>query len=189
MVSFGGSKSKNKSSSSSKTNFPTGFFDEAYGYFGDEPDYAPEYKGFGDFDKVESNLYESSKSKLYNAYDQALKIQNEELSNSGLLNSPSKYIESGARDTLNKGYISSLQQAARDASSTRLDAEQKELARETSFNVDTAKTLLANFMNKLLLAAQAGRESKGQSEGGGSGWNVGLLNFGGSQTSNANTDG
>lgn len=185
MVSFGGSKSKQKSKSESGTNFPTQFFDKAYDYFGDEPAYNPEFKGFGDFDKLESNLYGTQQSKLFNEYDRALKMQNEDLSNSGLLNSPSKLIQGGARDTLNNNYLMGIQQAARDAALGRLGAEQTEVARETNFNVDTAKTILANFMNKLLLAANAGRFSQGTSEGGGTGFNFGLLNFGGSQNSSS----
>lgn len=186
MVSFGSTKSKSRNQSTSKTVFPQTFFDQAYDYFGDEPQYDPKFVGFNDFDKLEQNLYDSSQSKLFNEYDRSLKMQNEELSNAGLLNSPSKYIQGGARDTLNQNYISGIQQAARDASSQRLGAQQDEYGRETSFNVDTAKTLLANFMNKLALATQAGREGQSTGSGDASGFNFGLLNFGGN-TSIGNT--
>jgi hypothetical protein len=49
MVSFGsGGKSKSKSKQESKTRFPKDFFDDAYSFLRGEPDYDPEYVGFGD---------------------------------------------------------------------------------------------------------------------------------------------
>ena len=121
MVSFGsGGKSKSKSKQESKTVFPQGFFDQAYDYFGNDPGYDPEYVGFEDFDRSEDTLYGGQRARVDDAYKNALGIQNEELSNSGLLNSPSKYIQGGARDTLTKGYLTTLQQAARDAAVSRM---------------------------------------------------------------------
>ena len=177
MVSFGVSgKSKNKSKNESRTVFPKGFFDDAYGYFGSDPDYNPEYVGFNDFDRVEENVYGSQRAKVDDAYRNALGIQNEELSNSGLLNSPSKYIEGGARDTLNKGYISSLQQAARDAALGRLSLEQEEAARRTGFNEKTAMAILNSWLQRLGIATQAGREASGSSSAkGGGGFNFGFI--------------
>jgi hypothetical protein len=183
MISFGSSKSNSKSKTESGTKFPTDFFNQAYGYFGNEPGYNPEYVGFNDFNKLESNIYGSQQAKISTAYDQAKKERAQELSLSGLLNSPSRYIEGGVEDSLNKNYMSALQQAARDASQQSLTAQQQEAGRQTAFNVDTAKTILTNFLNKLLLAAQAGRYSTGSSSGGGSGFNLGLLTFGPSSTS------
>ena len=172
MVSFGGGggSSKQKSKNQSKTVFPGGFFDQAYNYFGDVPDYNPEYVGFNDFDRVEDTVYGNQRAKVDDAYRNALKIQNEELSHSGLLNSPSKYIEGGARDTLNKGYISSLQQAARDAALSRLGLQQEEAARRTTFNQQTALGILNSWLQRLGIATQAGRESTGSSSG--SSWNA-----------------
>lgn len=175
MVSFGsGSKSKQKSSSS--TTFPTDFLSKAYSFFGGEPGYKPQYVGFnkpGDLDKLESNLYESQSSKLADAYNSAVNRQREELSQAGLLNSPAQYIEGGARDTLNKGYLQQLQQAARDASLARLSTQQQEAGRETEFNVDTATKLYNAFLSKLGLAADAGRTSTASGSSGG-GFSFGL---------------
>ena len=178
MVSFGsGGKSKSKSKQESKTVFPRGFFDEAVPYFGGDPGYDPEYVGFNDFDRVEDNLYGTQRSKLDEGFRNALNIQNEELSNSGLLNSPSKYIEGGARDTLNKGYISSLQQAARDAALGRLGMQQQEATRRTSFNQENALAILNAWLQRMGLAATAGRESSGTSSGSaGGGFSFGISN-------------
>jgi len=223
----GSSKSKSKqessqeSQSTNKTKFPLDFLNEAYTYFGGDPkttdynpkftgsdyfqpDYgaAPNYVGFDDFDKLEANQYGSQKSKLEDAYNTAVNNQREELSQSGLLNSPNQYLEGSARTGLDKGYLQQIQQAARDASSQSLAAKENEAARRTGFNQseaarrtgfnqteaarqsqasadygarrtafdqDSAKTLLTNFFNKLLLAMQAGRESQSTSSGQSSG--------------------
>lgn len=156
-----------KSSSSSKTNFPTKFFDEAYDYFGGDPTtdpaYKPAYVGVGNLDDVESNIYAGQKSKLEDVYNNAVAKQREELSQSGLLNSPNQYLEGSARSALDKGYLSQIQQAARDAANTKADLQEQEAARETAFNTDVAKTTLNAFLQKLGLAASAGRTSKGSS--------------------------
>ena len=77
MVSFGGGggSSKQKSKNQSKTVFPGGFFDQAYNYFGDVPDYNPEYVGFNDFDRVEDTVYGNQRAKVDDAYRNALKIK------------------------------------------------------------------------------------------------------------------
>jgi hypothetical protein len=186
MVSLGGkggsSKQKSKSSNESLTRFPKDFWDDAMGYFGDAPEYNPEYVGFGDegqLDKLQDSLYQRQKIPIHQGYQDALKIQNEELSNSGLLNSPSKYIEGGARDTLNKGYITSLQQAAREAALARLGVEQQEATRRTSFNEQTAMAILNRWLQRMGIATQAGRESSGSSSGSGSSWSGGFdIGFG-----------
>jgi hypothetical protein len=81
------------------------------------PDYAPIFRpgAFtgaaytpvegGDFDRIESNLYEGTKSKLKSAYDQAIARQREELSQSGALNSPAQYLEGSARSSMDRSYI------------------------------------------------------------------------------------
>lgn len=180
MVTFGnGSKSKNRSTSSSTVNFPTDFLDKARNYFGADPGYAPKYVGFGspaDLDKLESNIYGGTKSKLTDAYNTAIGRQREELSQSGLLNSPNQYMEGGARNVLDKGFLQNIQQAARDAALARLGVQQTEAGRETGFNQDTAKTLLQSWFNKLGLATGvAGKTvtgTGGERMGGGS--NFGL---------------
>ena len=181
MVSLGMSGGS-EASSSSKTKFPKKFLDQAYKYFGGEPDYTPKYVGFGgkeDLDKLEGNLYGGQLSKLTDAYNTAIGRQREELSQAGLLNSPAQYIEGGARSELDKGYLSQLQQAARDASLARLGVQETEAGRETGFNVDTATKLYNAFLQKLGLAATAGRQSTSSAEGGG-GFNFGIGNiFGG----------
>jgi hypothetical protein len=107
------------------------------------PDYAPIFRpgAFtgaaytpvegGDFDRIESNLYEGTKSKLKSAYDQAIARQREELSQSGALNSPAQYLEGSARSSMDRSYIETLQQAARDAATTSLGLKAQEAARRT----------------------------------------------------------
>lgn len=171
VLSAGGSSGQSKSSS--KTNFPRKFFDEAFDYFGQPPKYAPEYTGFSDFDKLEENQYGSQKSRLDTAYQDSLKRQREELSQAGLLNSPNQYLEGGARSSLDKSYITNLQQAARDASSQSLTTKEAEAARKTEYSTETQKALVNYFLQMIGLAASAGRTSKGSSSS--SGFNVGIL--------------
>jgi hypothetical protein len=173
MISLGtGGKSKSKSKQESKTYFPKDFFDDAYGYFGGPPDYDPEFVGFGDeadLDRYEGALYNRQKSKMHQGYQDALKLQNEDLSNMGMLNSPSKFIEGGARDTLNKGYIQSLQQAANEAALGRLGREEREAGRRTTFNQENALAMLHAWLQRLGLSVTAGRESSGSGSQSGSG--------------------
>lgn len=176
MVSFG-SGSKKKSKASSRVDFPTDFLNKATSYFGASPGYAPEYVGFGspeDLDKLESNLYGGQKSKLSDAYNSAIARQREELSQSGLLNSPAQYIEGGARNTLDKSFLENIQQAARDAALARLSTQEREAARRTGFNTDTAKTLLQEWFNKLGLATSAAGRSGTGTETSGGGFKFGL---------------
>jgi hypothetical protein len=182
MVSFGVSGGS-ESQSSSKTKFPKKFLEQAYQYFGGEPDYKPKYVGFGspeDLDKLEASTFGSQQSKLTDAYNSAVARQREELSQSGLLNSPAQYIEGGARSELDKGYLANIQQAARDAALGRLGVQQTEAGRETGFNVDTATKLYNAFLQKLGLAATAGREQQMTAEGGG-GFNLGIFSSGSSK--------
>ena len=92
----------------------------------------------GGFDKLESSLYETQRSKLAQAYDQAVARQREELAQSGALNSPSQYLEGSARSSMDRSYIQNLQQAARDAFTSRLGLEETEAARKTGFDVGQA---------------------------------------------------
>ena len=148
----------------------------------------------GGFDKLESSLYDTQASKLKQAYDTGVAGQREELAQMGALNSPSQFLEGSARSSLDRSYIQNLQQAARDAALERLGAEQTEAGRrtafdtgeatrQTGFNEDTAKALLQTWLQKLGLAIESGRYSKGQSTGQSSGSTVsgsgGIFKFGG----------
>jgi hypothetical protein len=177
MVSFGsGGGSKGKSSSESGTMFKKKFFDKFGQYFGTAPEYDPEFKGFQDFDSLESNLYGSSKATATNEYNAARARRREELSLSGLLNSPNAYLENGALESLDQDYLRNLQQAARDAQYGRLSAQQNEYGRETEFNQQNAQAILQAWLAKLGLAIQAGRYSKGSSStSSDGGFNFGII--------------
>ena len=195
MVSLGGgggaSKQKSKSEQQSqshqesRTAFTPEFFSDAYKFFGCDPGYKPEYVGFDSFHELERNAYDTAKNRATEGYRGALNLQNEELSNMGLLNSPSKFIEGGSRDTLNKNYLNTLQQAARDANTMRYGLQREEAGRQTEFNVNNANALLTKFLQMLQLAGSAGRysvgdaTSSGSSSGSGSSWNANLnMGFG-----------
>ena len=240
-ISFGGSKSKSKSSQTSEsgvkynedflnkaTNWAgQGNFDAA-AYLRDNPDVAgdpywsqrpfehytelgrswgrPFTAGKGDgfmpgynptyvrvapegFQKLEDTAFESQRSKLARAHEAGVARQREELAQMGALNSPSQFLEGSARSSLDRSYMDSLQQAARDAFNTRIGLEEREAARETGFNERTAAGILDLWLKKIGIAAQTGAYSRGEgsSSGSGSGFNFGLFNFGGSQNSNAST--
>lgn len=160
------------------------------------PTYDPKYVRVAPegFDKLENTLYEGQSSKLSRAYNDAVAKQREELAQSGALNSPSQYLQGSARSSLDRNYLDSLQQAARDAFTGRLGLEEREAGRETGFNEQTAARLLELWLKKLGIAIESGRYStssgQGTSQGSGSssGFNFGLLNFGGSQNSNSSSN-
>src|SRR5689334_5895199 len=153
----------------------------------DVPDYNPTYvRGTyttvdsGDFNKIEQNIYGGQQSKLSQAYNQAIAQQREQLAQTGALNSPSQFLEGSARTSLDRDFLSNLQQAARDASNSALTLKQNEAARrtafdtgeagrETEFNQTTAQTLLDTFLKKLALALQGSQFSRGFGEGSSSG--------------------
>ncbi len=186
-----GSKSKNKSksqqtsSSESGTKYNEDFMTKAQAFAGDPstPTYNPQYVAGkytdvapGGFDRLENSLYAGQQSKLRQAYDQSVGQQREELAQAGALNSPSQFLEGSARSSLDRGYMQNLQQAARDAFQSRLGLETSEAARrtgfdtseatrQTGFNEQTQSALLDAWLKKIGLAIEAGRYSKGESQG------------------------
>jgi len=163
----GGSSGSRSSSGVAGTKFKKKYLDQFFDYFGrgDQFDYGgpkfnPQYKGFSNFDDVESSAYESSKDKLTTAYNDVIGRQREELSQSGLLTSPNQYIEGGARDVANRNLLSSLGQAKRDARSMRLGLEETEAGRETQFNAAKATALTNTFLSMFNAVAGVGRFSR-----------------------------
>lgn len=157
-MSFG---SATPSQSSSKTVFPAKFLNQATKYFGPAPAYNPQYVGFSP-DKIQQmgqNMYTSQVANLDTQRNQQEKIQNEELSNSGLLTSPAQYMAGGAKDVLNQNYAQQVNQAARDAQLAELGMTQEEAQRQTGFNTTTAENLANYYMQKLGLAANAGKQA------------------------------
>ena len=156
MVSFGGKK-KSKRTSTSVRSFPRQFFEEAKGYFGEEPKFAPEFVPLeeGGPEAYEKALFGSQESKLRTAYDRSRARRREELSQSGLLTSPVAYAEGGALDILDKEEVKDIAEAARQAKLGRLGIEEREAGRRTGFNVGIAEKILDNFFRKLALAAGA----------------------------------
>jgi len=149
------------------------------------------------FAKLESSLYDTQQSKLKQAYDQATAQQREELAQSGALNSPSQYLEGSARSSLDRTYLSNVQQAARDAFQGRLGAETTEAGRrtafdtgeatrQTGFNEQTQQALLDSWMKKIALAIESGRYSQGS----GTSYSKGSgMSGGGGIVSSTSTDG
>ena len=179
MVSFGsGGKSKSKGSSESGTRWKQRFFDKAIDYFGGDPGFEPgDFSGFEDFDKLESNLYESQARRLGDEYNSAVSRRREELSLAGLLNSPNQFLENGARASLDSDYLKALQAAAGQASLGRLSAQQDEYGRRNEWNQQNALARLNAFLSKLGLAISAGRYSKSSnSSSGGGGFGFELSN-------------
>ncbi len=199
------SKSKQTSESESGTKYNADFMNQAKAFAGDtsNPTYNPQYMpgqytsvAPGGFDKLENSLYAGQQSKLRQAYDQSVGQQREELAQSGALNSPSQFLEGSARSSLDRGYMQNLQQAARDAFQSRLGLETSEAARrtgfdtseatrQTGFNEQTQSALLDAWMKKISLAIEAGRYSKGDSQGSsqGNANAFGLVTFGPSNSS------
>ena len=130
------------------------------GVFGYEPDkeaafVKPSYTGAGyeggaytpgkftavapeGFKRLEDVAYGTQASKLSQAYNQNVNRLREELSQSGALTSPAQYLEGGARSSMDRSYLDSLQQAARDAFGQRLGLEEREAGRRTGFDVGEA---------------------------------------------------
>lgn len=87
------------------------------------------------FDRLEKALYEGQQAKANRAYQDQVARQREELSQMGALNSPAQYLEGSARSSLDRGYMDTLQQAARDAATQRIGLEEREAGRRTEFDV------------------------------------------------------
>ena len=127
------------------------------------------------FQRLEDTAYESQRSKLARAYEEGVARQREELAQMGALNSPSQFLEGSARSSLDRSYMDNLQQAARDAFSTRIGLEEREAgretafktaeaARETGFNEETAARLIDLWMKKIALAIESGRFGESRSD-------------------------
>ena len=87
--------------------------------------------------------------------------QREELSQSGALNSPAQFLEGSARSSLDRSYLDSIQQAARDASNAALGLKQTEAARRTGFDVGQGAARTAYDVGQ-----GAAQTAYGQAEGG-----------------------
>ena len=90
------------------------------------------------FKRLEDVAYGSQAARIGEAYNQNVNRLREELSQSGQLNSPAQYLEGGARSSMDRSYLDSLQQAARDAFGQRLGLEEREAGRRTGYDVGEA---------------------------------------------------
>jgi len=138
----------------------------------------PKFRGLEDldFDKLEKGLYTRQIQNTDPQYKQARATRREELSQSGLLDSPVQYSEGGAIDQLDKAYLAETQKAAQDASNKTIELKAQELARKTGFDIDMVKlfqTIMMQYADVALRAGQFGQQSSV-----GSGSQRGFITFG-----------
>lgn len=195
----GGGGSKQKSSSESGTRWNGDFMEQlmqqspginysntqdgvSVANPGDRPQQftlgVPKFQGLEnmDFAKLEKGLYDRQLQNIEPQYQKARAQTREELSQSGLLNSPVQYGQGGAMDNLQRNYLDETQKAATGASNTTIALKQQELARKTGFDVDLVKlfqTILGQYANMALEAGKFGQQS---SSGTASNFNFGVLN-------------
>lgn len=118
----------------------------------------PKFHGLEDmdFDKLQKGLYQRQMQDIDPAYQNARAQTREELSQSGLLNSPVQYGKGGAIDQLEQNYLSQAQKAATDASNKTVELKQQELARKTGWDMDTVKLVQAILQQYYEVALRSG---------------------------------
>lgn len=102
----------------------------------------PKFQGLDDmdFNKLNSDLYSRSMQNLTPTYERERQRTNEQLSQSGILNSGIAYGKGGALENLTHNYLDASGKAATDAAIKTTDLKQQELARKTGFDFDLLKT-------------------------------------------------
>lgn len=143
----------------------------------------PKFRGLEDmdFDKLQSNLYNRQLQNLTPTYETERARRREELSQTGLLNSPVSFAEGGALDSLERDYLDQSQKAASDAAIQTVGLKREELARKLGFDFDVVKMIEAILQQRANVALASGRMGKSSSEGiSGSGNTSGsFMGFGG----------
>lgn len=139
----------------------------------------PKFQGLEnmDFAKLEKGLYDRQLQNIEPQYQKARAQTREELSQSGLLNSPVQYGQGGVMDNLQRNYLDEAQKSATGASNTTIALKQQELARKTGFGVDMVKlfqTILGQYADIALQAGKYGQQSSSGSTGGN--FQFGILN-------------
>jgi len=149
----------------------------------------PKFQGLEDMDfaKLEKGLYNRQLQNIEPEYQKARLQTREELSQSGLLNSPVQYGQGGVMDNLHRNYFDQTQKSAADASNKTIDLKRQELARKTGFDMDMVKLFQAILGQYADIALQAGRYGEQSSSGSGSSSganaNASIFTTGGSSTS------
>jgi hypothetical protein len=136
----------------------------------------PKFKGLEDmdFDKLQSSLYNRQLQNLNPTYETERARRREELSQTGLLNSPVAFAEGGALDSLERNYMDQNQKAASDAAIQTVGLKQEELARKLGFDQDMVKLIEAIMQQRAAVALQSGQSSKGSGSSDG-GFSFGFL--------------
>lgn len=127
----------------------------------------PKFQGLEnmDFENLQTNLYNRQLQNLTPTYETERARRREELSQTGLLNSPVAFAEGGALDALERNYLDQSQKAASDAAIQTVGLKQQELARKLGFDMDLVKLIETILQNRAAVALDAGRIGKGKTEG------------------------
>lgn len=147
----------------------------------------PRFEGLEDmdFDKLEKGLYTRQLQNIDPSFDKVRARTREELSQSGLLNSPVQYSKGGVMDELTENYLTEARKAATDASNKTIELKARELARKTGFDIDIVKlfqTIIGQYADVALRAGQFG-ESQSSSKGSSASAQGSIFKFGGSDQS------
>jgi hypothetical protein len=140
----------------------------------------PRFHGLegGDFDKLETSLYDRQQQNLTPTYERERNRRREELSQTGLLNSPVQFAEGSALDSLERNYMDQSQKSASDASIETVRLKQSELARKLGFDMSLMALIEELYGQRADLAARVGGVSTSKSSTSPT-WGVGIANFGG----------
>lgn len=130
----------------------------------------PQFHGLEDmdFENLQKNLYGRQLQEITPTYETERNRRREELSQTGLINSPIQFAEGGALDSLERNYLDQSQKAASEAVIQRTELEQEELARKLGFDVEMVKLFENIFSNRASIALAASKQasSKSESDGG-----------------------
>lgn len=118
----------------------------------------PRFHGLadGDYDKLEKNLYDRQQLNMRPTYERERERRREELSQTGLINSPVQFAEGGALDSLERNYMDQSQKAASDASIEGIRLKQSELARKLGFDMSLVALIEEIYGQRADLAARVG---------------------------------
>lgn len=121
----------------------------------------PKFQGLEDmdFDRLQSNLYNRQLQNLTPTYETERARRREELSQTGLLNSPVAFAEGGALDSLERDYFDQSQKAASDAAIQTVGLKKEELARKLGFDFDLVKMIESILGQRAQIALDSGRKS------------------------------
>jgi hypothetical protein len=141
------------------------------GALGDQQQFTlpvPKFRGLEDMDftRLEDNLNTQTDQRLRPVYERERARNREELSQSGILNSPAAFAKGGALENLQNNYFDARGRAATDIGVEVTKIKQQELARKTGFEVDLLNQFNEIYNSLIDIVLRSGGTQVSRSTGG-----------------------